>query len=469
MISVSVSVNMGFERSIMNRIILAAVSAASVLSAGPCRAQTMRDVACSGAITMALQNAVSRSMDGDTVNIGPGNCSSGKISWSNKNITVRGQGKDVTTINFAAGGFAVTMTNTAKATWRISSMTMQGTASSDHVLFINSERAPAYTSGWRVDNIRFNYTGAVANDPIVGWGMTFGVFDHNDFAFANATWILFAGFQTSKGEQTWGSPAVDKVGGWYNLSLPSQYGTANAIYFEDNTFTARSNYNAFFDSSSGGSRVVFRRNVFTGGFLYNHWVRGNDLDAFQWEVYNNRFVGTAKWGRGSGEIPARFESGTGVFYNNTVTGYAAGNMVWAVDERRGVSGGETGGQFGTCDGSRPWDGNAGDPAAPGWPCLGQIGRGFGKTYAQITAGDKLPSLPAYAWNNGAQDKCADATAAGADCVDSVRIANYLSNDAYVKSSPHPNGEVDVVNGTPMPGYLAFTYPHPLVGRHGQAP
>src|SRR5262245_62725235 len=114
MISVSVSVNMGFERSSMNRIILAAVSAASVLSAGPCRAQTMRDVACSGAITMALQNAVSRSMDGDTVNIGPGNCSSGKISWSNKNITVRGQGKDVTTINFDDGGFAVTMTNTAK-------------------------------------------------------------------------------------------------------------------------------------------------------------------------------------------------------------------------------------------------------------------------------------------------------------------------------------------------------------------
>jgi hypothetical protein len=261
---------------------------------------------------------------------------------------------------------------------------------------------------------------------------------------------------------TWGNPAVDKVGGWYNLSLPSQYNSPRAIYFEDNTFTARTNYNAFFDTSAGGSRVVFRRNTFTGGFLYAHGVRANELSAFQWEVYGNRFVGNANWGQGGGQIPVRFEAGTGVFYNNTITGYAAENMMWAVDERRGEA--ESGGQFGPCDGGRAWDGNAGDPAARGWPCLGQIGRGFGKTYAQITSGDKLPSLPAYAWNNGVQDKCSDPNAAGPDCADRVRITNYRGNTANVNSTPHPNGEVDFVNGTPMPGYLAFTYPHPLVGQ-----
>ena len=35
--------------------------------------------------------------------------------------------------------------------------------------------------------------------------------------------------------------------------------------------------------------------------------------------------------------------------------------------------------------------------------------------------------------------------------------------SYVSADPHPNGEVDyVLNGTtPKPGYVPYTYPHPL--------
>lgn len=431
---------------------------------------TTRNVSCSGTITSSLQSAVNSSIDGDTVSIGAGSCTSGKITWTNKNIAIIGQGIDATTITMTAGGFAITVTNPAKAAFRLSGMTITGSSSSDHILFINSENCTSYSYGWRVDHIKFNYSGAVSNDPITGWGVTFGLFDHNVFQFANATWILFAYFQTGLGELTWGSPAVNEVGGWYNLSLPSQYGTSNAIYFEDNTFTnLYNNYSAFYDTSSGGSRVVFRYNTFTGGFIYNHWVRGNDLDVFQWEVYNNKFVGNSTWGQGGGEIAVRFESGTGVFFNNTFTGWSTGNQAFYVDDRR-ACGGEDGGQFGSCDGSHAWDGNDGDPSAPGWPCLAQIGRGFGKTYSQITSGNKLPSLPAYAWNNGTQEKCWNLSASGAVCSDSVAIEEYYGSCAYVKSAAHPNGEKDFVNNgaTAMPGYSSYAYPHPLQGS-GAAP
>ena len=156
--------------------------------------------------------------------------------------------------------------------------------------------------------------------------------------------------------------------------------------------------------------------------------------------------------------PIRLESGTGVIFNNTVTGFQSTNTV--LDERRGFF--EAGGAFGACDGTKAWDGNAGDPAAPGWPCLGQIGRGPGKTMSQITGGSKQVSVPLYFWNNGTQDGCST----GGACTNSMSATVWdgsAKSNAYVKATPHPNGEVDyVLNGsTSKPGYAAYTYPHPL--------
>jgi hypothetical protein len=415
---------------------------------------TSGSLTCSGDITTNVQAAIDASVDGDVVSISSGTCStSSPVSWQDKNITIKGAGKDITNISMPAGGFFIMIKNPTKASVRITGMTIYGTTASNRIITLDSEYCTSASSGWRIDHIKFNYSGAVANDPIVIYGVTFGLFDHNDFSFGNATWILVAFFQTGLGET---ASDVTTAVGWYNLSLPSQYGTANAIYFEDNTFTATTDYNAFFDTSAGGARVVFRHNVFSGGFVYAHWTRSGELIAFQWELYNNTFIANSHWVN----APVRFESGTGVIYNNTFSGPYT-ETGFFVDDRRGC-GQDSGGFFGVCDGSQPWDGNAGDPATPGWPCLAQIGRGFGKTYSQITSGDTLPSLPAYAWNNGGQDKCADTNAAGASCTDTFHLADYWKC-AYVSSTPHSNGEVDFVNSgtTPMPGYTPYTYPHPL--------
>ena len=422
---------------------------------------TTRNVTCSGTITTALQDAVNASSDLDVVSIGAGSCTSGRITWTNKNIKVMGAGKTQTNITMTAGAFAITISNATKAKFRITGLHMTGASCSNSIIFINAENATSFSSGYRIDNNHIDYSAACSNDPILGWGVQYGVFDNNTVDLANATNILYAFFQTGLGESTFGTPAVNDVGGWYNLSLPSQYGTDAAVFFEDNVFNVGNTGSprACYDASSGGARLVWRYNQSTGCYLYNHWVRRNDLDVFQCEVYNNTFTGNS-WGNDSGEIWFRSESGTCVVYNNTISGFSGASDIY-VDDRRAEGIEADTGQFLACDGTRAWDGNAGDPAAPGWPCLAQIGQGFGKTYAQITSGDKLPNLPFYAWNNGTQAGCST----GGACTNSINIAEYFggAGSNYVKGTAHPNGWFDFVNNgtTPMPGYTAYTYPHPL--------
>ncbi len=414
-------------------------------------------ITCSGDITSALQAAVNSAADGTTIPITAGSCSMGGVRWANKNITILGAGKDLTIIT-ASSGFEVTISSTAKAAWRLSGFTLQSSTAARAALQINAADAPSYTYGWRVDHVNFNYTGDTPSGGIIIYGATYGLFDSCDFSFIHSVWIYYemahyTGSSTADPnyEQCWGSPTITQVCGRYNLSLPLDLGTEKAIYFEDSTFTSKAAGQAFFDTSYGGARVVFRNSVLTGGFLYAHWTRTGEINLFKIELYNNTIVGNANWN----EYPVRFEGGTGVIFNNQVTGYSGG---WFVDDRRG-GGGESSGILSSCDGTKAWDGNAGDASAPGWPCLGQIGRTFGKTWAQIRAGDKLGSAPMYAWNNGAQAGCKT----GVSCTNATNIFVGWGSTAYVKSTPHANGEVDFVNNgtTPKPGYTPYTYPHPL--------
>jgi len=116
------------------------------------------------------------------------------------------------------------------------------------------------------------------------------------------------------------------------------------------------------------------------------------------------------------------------------------------------------GLWGACDGTKAWDGNAGDPAAPGWPCLGQTGRGYSTATSldALVAGTvKQPSASARIWGNGEQAGCAT----GGSCTE-MTLA-FATPAAYVKKTPHPNGEVDFIeNQGPPPGYVPRAYPHP---------
>jgi hypothetical protein len=404
-------------------------------------------VPCSGDITSALSSAISAASDSTTISIGAGTCTlSSPISWTSKNIYIIGAGAGSTLINAPAGAFFITVSNVAKASFRLSGFTLQGTNSSNTLIKLDATSAGAWSYGWRIDHIDITYSGIVTSDPLVIFGVTYGLIDHVNFTInGGGTFILQVPYMNPEDGST-----IGKLFGTYNLSLPLDLGTYKAVYIEDCTFSngGSGNYYASFDSSEGGARVVIRHNTFQG-VIYAHWTRFNEIDGIKYEIYSNVATGDA-----GNQVPLRLEAGTGVIFNNTISGYA--NQQFWIDERRG-SGQESSGLLLACDGTHFWDGNI---ESSGWPCLGQIGRAPGYTISSALSGNHGSAAPLYAWNNGAQSGCA----AGGSCTNSVLLTvSDTLGILRTTPNPHSNGDVDYVNNgsTPMPGYTPFTYPYPL--------
>jgi hypothetical protein len=403
-----------------------------------------------------VQATVDSAADGDIVAIPAGSCTWSKpVVFTSKNIHVRGAGIGQTTISGASASyiFYVHIEHPSKGSHRISDMTLQGDVTTS-VIYVTSGKIAAVPSGrWRVDHIHFNFTSG-QRSGIHTFGVNYGVIDHNIW-----TWHAGIAIRQANSLNSECGGGGDPIGGAFQNSQRWNAGSDEFLFVEDNTFTF--NWSAgnsiAYDASAGGGKVVFRYNTLIGALFYNHWTRGCEFAAQVMEIYNNHWVGNSEWGNDEGYI-AMLEAGTGVIYNNHVEGYRRGALnPWVgVSERRGA-GTQTSGPLGPCDGSKPWDGNAGDPAAPGWPCLGQIGRAPGQGWAHLQANTaQQPSAPLYLWNNGETIGCRT----GGACVDTLVVG---SGSSYIKSTPHPNGEVDYVNNnTPMPGYKAYSYPHPLV-------
>jgi hypothetical protein len=419
----------------------------TLLHAASSFAAAVNAASCSQADVQAAINAAT---DNTVVNIPAGTCDwPSTVTWTNKNIYVKGAGIDQTVITRSGDYvFQIAEDDSTKGQFRLSDMTLSG-ATTHAVIGMSSETNSGIVSGWRIDHIKFNYP-ANLRTGIEIRGDTYGVIDHNVFLWAQGAAVLIAAFNAS---DTWCS-ATNPLGNYLN-SQPLDLGTANAVYMEDNVYTS-TGFSAInvYDTSSGGGRAVFRHNTVTGGFYYSHWTRTCEIGGIVHEIYNNVWVGNSDYNA----YPVRLEAGTGVIFNNTIQSYTGYNPpIVVLDDRRAIGGGETSSPMNGCDGNQPWDGNLGDAAAPGWPCLGQIGRSPGKSVAQIMAGDKQVSSPLYLWNNGTESGCSS----GGTCTNVLGVSAAPAN--YVTSVPHPNGDVDYVNnGTSKPGYAPFVYPHPLV-------
>ncbi len=394
-----------------------------------------REVACGGAITSALQNAVNSSADGDIVNIGAGNCSAGTITWANKNITVRGQGIGVTTVS----GLNFNVTTTTKASFRISGMSVGAPSTNWKVNALDRKTG---IKGWRIDHIAWSYPGCAQNIAIQLYGMTWGLMDHNTFSGAGNA-IFITGWAENTDEVNPWPPDGNPGMGGYSWLQPLNLGTDEALYVEDNTFTMPTGcYFGVGDSYYGG-RSVFRHNKVTNAYWQNHaarsYERGGNLKA---EIYNNDFYATdSAWYRA-----IHIRSGTGVVFNNTLRGYF---NTMNVDNQRS-DGANTSSPFGACNGSSPWDGNVSGQA--GWPCLDQIGRGPGQYPNQ-------PSEPLYVWNNGSSIGCST----GGSCANDIKMTNQTPD-------PHVLAGRDYINSSgPRPGYTPYVYPHPLQFDSGPAP
>lgn len=385
-------------------------------------------VSCSGDITSALQSAINSAADGDTVNIGAGSCTGGGVSWTNKNISVIGKGIGTTVVN----GLSFNVTDTTKASFRISGMSV---GASDPWV-VNALDRKTGIKGWRIDHIAWSYSSCGQNIAIWINGINWGLLDHNTLNNAGNAFFIRAWADNTDEVNPWPPSGTPGMGG-YSWLLPLNFGTDEAVYIEDNTFTMdKGCYMGVGDSYYGG-RSVFRHNTVTNAYWQNHaargFERGGNLKA---EIYNNDFNATdSAWYRA-----VHIRAGTAVVYNNTLRGYF---NTMNVDNQRS-DGQNTDGPFGACNGSSKWDGNVSGQS--GWPCLDQIGRGPGQYPNQ-------PSEPLYVWNNGSSTGCAT----GGSCTNNITMTS--DGDAHVVA-----GRDYINNGTtPKPGYTAYVYPHPLQG------
>ena len=407
----------------------------------------------------AVQAAVNSANNGDTVNIPAGSCTwTSAVAWENKKISLIGAGigQTVITGDFARM-FAIYITNAAAGAFRVSGMTLAGTSNlTNEVFLIYSGGLAAIPSGrWRIDHIHFNYP-AGQREGVHVQGVNYGVFDHNTIDWHSG---LFMYVQSAMANECGGGGP--DLSGAFALQSQLDLGTDKFVFMEDNHFIPHRFDNPLwvFDSTGGGARLVYRHNSGDATQIYNHWTRGCEMAGLVFEIYNNSFTN----GGYDQQYPVRLEAGTGVMFSNYSNANGGAPFVYLDDRRAARTSGATAGSpLGECDGTHPFEGNA-DAAAPGWPCLGQIGRnpyvdkaGFSDTWAALKAGKRQGSAPFYMWNNGTQPTCAT----GGACTNV--IAAWAVPATHIKKTPHPNGEVDYVEGAPMPGYTPYVYPHPLV-------
>jgi hypothetical protein len=417
-----------------------------------------------------VQAAVTNASDGDTINIPSGsfNWGSSYITWTDKNISVIGAGIDVTTIT-VSGSWAFLVYDNTKASFRISSMTLTGSPGSGYFSIDSSYQTNfAVMYGWRVDHIKMSHGSTKPGyGSVMIAGVNYGVFD-NCQLITNYDWGEFFffelyGYANYHDGKELSFSGLGQIKGGYSWAQPMGFGTQEAIYIEDCTFSAPNMSGAGHPFDGGyGTKVVLRHSTSVGGGPLIHPVSTDHLGTIKYEIYNNSFSGAAYTGWFALQIQS---GGSGVVFNNQWINFGAYyNQNLSLRECR-ASGGcggncSSGSPIGTCDGSHSWDGNI---EASGWPCFGQVGRSPGTLGAGV-GGTPIYGVsdPVYAWRNGAEAACANDSGT---CTNVTNLVSDSCPTTYVKSTVHSNGDVDFINNgsTPKPGYAAYTYPHPLRG------
>lgn len=376
-----------------------------------------------------VQAAIDSAEDGNIVLVPAGEC-----TWTisviiyEKEITLQGAGIGETIINDSVSGSngALDIIGVNGKPFRVTGFTFDGSENNHHTLGIYGD-----SKNFRVDHSRFQNFGGRGV-----WieGYTFGVIDHCDFEWGHSQAIYTELMHES-----------DSVGGTFSWTeLPLGLGTANAIYVEDSTFKSNEPEETGFATildGAAGYRLVFRNNDVTNGYIMTH---GRDIKnnrgVYSLEIYNNTFLADGKnhWRL------MFIRGGTGVVWGNTVTeangGYVS-NFAHLTNYCSCC-------QFicpdlgGGCSGIDPCNSaGCGFDLCTSYPCIDQVGRATNQELA-----------PFYEWDN---------TFVGGDG-DLVVWEMCDTIGDHIQDVPH-DGELlaDYYNDTPMPGYVPYTYPHPL--------
>jgi hypothetical protein len=385
------------------------------LAVPPARAaNTITAANCSSAV---VQLAVNAATDGDTVIIPAGSCAwSSGITLTGKGIHLKGAGKGLVTLTHNAGASSlVSVTEDATHLIEISDLRfVEGTGTADNHLVVGGSGRPVLVH----DNY-FETNGKLLRS--IRWSSNKGVLWNNEF-YSNRqddqAIVFVNGLDSS-----WATPDT--------LGARDVTGEAN-VYVEDNLFTELYLQALDFDSNS---RVVVRYNTFEHSGLASHGADTSEAGTRHWEIYDNTFTFMDFGGCNNPQTPPLnwflyLRGGSGIIADNVwadINSCTWGNkpeINMTVQNLRRTSG--------------PY------PCWTTYPAPRQIGQGHN--------GTSFVTDPVYIWGNtgggnsnpGLSDYSPNECGAGAPSVTQFIQAGR-----------------DYVVGAPKPGYVKYTYPHPL--------
>lgn len=317
-----------------------AASASPVQSV--CVGQTNRICTAVTGNVADVQSAIDQSLPGDTVVVPAGNWIWTTAVNLNKAVTFEGVGIGQTVVvdnTPVTGSFAFNITVNPGGLTRVTNMTFEGGTIGPDLYNDSTITITGTSKQWRIDDVRVHLT-RKAGIYVYASG---GVIDHSTFDFSG--W--YVGIYGYNGDGAWGD---------LSWAEPSNLGSNQAFYVEDNLFEViprpSSTGEAIAIDGWIGERVVFRHNILYNMVMSNHGTEssGRSRGARTYEFYDNTFQYDA--GYTSDAIAIR--SGTGVIFDNTVTGNY--QNITRVSNYRDFAPFDPWGQ---CDGTGPFDVNDG--------------------------------------------------------------------------------------------------------------
>jgi hypothetical protein len=416
--------------TLIERLSLALVLTA--LSASDGQAATRVAASCSRA---DVQTAINAAVDGDTVMIPVGSCTWTSGIATNKQITISGQTKGAVLITHSAGsGDLLSITTGSSFSTKVSNLNfMPGTGTGRYMLISGSGRPPVvHDNYFRVPNFQLAQCMTVRRNG--------AVIHHNVFE------SLVANGTSGSGGSGSGCLQLKDESNGSSWSTASTMGTADTtgtanIYIEDNIFT--NIYLQVIDCDDN-ARTVIRFNTFNNSGFVCHGADTSTFGARHTEVYNNTFIFTPAGIVNGVPFPLNLNwwwyvrGGTGIVTDNVMADIGSGTWGSKPEIQLTV---------------QQLRRNAGPNACcSSYPCFHQVG--------QSHNGSSLTTDPLYIWNN-----------LGVGLPQSPGLADYNPNECPGNNQTSSWVQLgrDYITGKPKPGYVKYTYPHPLVSTQAQTP
>ena len=341
--------------------------------------QTYTAVSCKQTDVNAVINGPTHTaVDGDVIVIPAGTCTWTSGITVTVAIDITGQGTPNTGASTVGAGISTTtiIDNTASSLITFTGLTYGKTAkvellnispmsasTANPIVFVGSCTSNG-CADVRGDNITFpdGWNGKLPSSSFVLVEDVFGVFDHNSAPQSSYGALSFVqiNYPSWQGTGSYGDEG---------FTAADSYGTNQAIYIENNflSYTIALQNDVGSTGWIGSARAVCRYNSFAeaAGICTGHgtsWL-GRGRGMRQTEAYRNTVTNTT-----SQDGVVGFNSGSGLMFENTVTGYF--NKFLNLDVPRtwhSVS------PWNYCDGSQPWDTNDGVVYASGTITTGGTG------------------------------------------------------------------------------------------------